>query len=329
MTSNNEEIVLDPSSGISIEEQNEILTQINGIAEKNRRYLSQKEPGTGKKLVINAKKSGAFFPLAVNIAAVIVLCAGAFILIQCNSMRNAQIRTGGAVDLELAGTRQEIPAELELAMIELERFTTEQERIDAIDAMISGGLITVSDLIQENQFDQAALEVEELRQFLNNNFLASSHAFQSRKVFYNQLFNFADTLIEDARRQFDLILLAARQEDTINDLQIAIESLGVQRDTLIQTVETRDDTIAFLRDEERNLSHTIAERNSEIMTLAGERSTLTQNLAARDSTITSLETQRNTLNQTLAARDSAITSLRDENAELQQTLAALRQIMGL
>ena len=35
------EIVIDPSSGISVEEQKEILSQINGIAEKNRKRLSE------------------------------------------------------------------------------------------------------------------------------------------------------------------------------------------------------------------------------------------------------------------------------------------------
>jgi len=83
----NDEIVFDAASGISVEEQKEILYRINGITENNRRLLSQglkNEKGgkkRGAKTVIKAKKTGAFFPMAINIAAVIVLCGGAFLLI--------------------------------------------------------------------------------------------------------------------------------------------------------------------------------------------------------------------------------------------------------
>jgi archaellum component FlaC len=88
----NDEIKIDAKSGISVEEQNEILTQINGIAEKNRRSLSR-----GEKTVLSAKKSGAVFPLAVNIAALVILCAGASILILFNAGKDARVRTGSAV----------------------------------------------------------------------------------------------------------------------------------------------------------------------------------------------------------------------------------------
>jgi len=91
-----EEIILDEKSGISIEEQKEILTQINGIAEKNRSMLSQGQEQL-KKTNINAKKTGVFFPLAVNIAAAIVLLCGAVFLIYFNEKVDAQVRTGGAV----------------------------------------------------------------------------------------------------------------------------------------------------------------------------------------------------------------------------------------
>jgi len=90
-----DEITLDAKSGISIEEQKEILSQINGIAEKNRRSLLQAGPGEAPE--IHAKKTGAFFPLAFNIAAVAALCAGAFLLISFNGKTDARVRKGTAV----------------------------------------------------------------------------------------------------------------------------------------------------------------------------------------------------------------------------------------
>lgn len=101
---NNEEVFFDgrpdaaSAAGISIEEQKEIISAINGIAEKNRERLSRKAGGEqGSKTQIKAKKSGAFFPLVVNIGAAVILCAGAFLLISFNGKTDAQVRTGNAV----------------------------------------------------------------------------------------------------------------------------------------------------------------------------------------------------------------------------------------
>jgi len=91
----NEDIVFDENSGISREEQEEILCTINGITEKNKLSLSAGIASSGKK--ITAKKSGAFFPLAVNILALAVLCAGGYLLIYFNSITDTLERTGDAV----------------------------------------------------------------------------------------------------------------------------------------------------------------------------------------------------------------------------------------
>ena len=96
-----QEIVFDEKSGISVEEQREILFKINGIAEKNRRSLSKgasgEEDGKNKNGPISAKKTGAFFPMAVNIGAIIALCAGAYLLFFFNGKVDAQVRKGTAV----------------------------------------------------------------------------------------------------------------------------------------------------------------------------------------------------------------------------------------
>ena len=99
---NENEIIFDASSGISVEEQKEILDKINGITEKNRTMLSQgadlqPDKKRGKTPVINAKKSGAVLPLVVNIAAVVFLCAGVTFLVMFYSDVDARVRMGDAV----------------------------------------------------------------------------------------------------------------------------------------------------------------------------------------------------------------------------------------
>ncbi|MDR0879054.1 MAG: hypothetical protein LBN21_13490, partial [Treponema sp.] len=70
---NTEEIVFDPNSGITEDEQREILSEINNITEKNRQSLSAQggAPDTAgensKKQIIHAKKRGTAFPLIINI----------------------------------------------------------------------------------------------------------------------------------------------------------------------------------------------------------------------------------------------------------------------
>lgn len=90
---NNEEIVFDSTSGISVEEQKEILSKIDGIAEKNRRQLSQ---GDGKTAVV-AKKTGALFPVLFNITAVVILVTGVVSLFSFNARKDTQIREGTKV----------------------------------------------------------------------------------------------------------------------------------------------------------------------------------------------------------------------------------------
>jgi hypothetical protein len=140
----NSEIIIDAKSGISVEEQNEILTQINGIAEKNRRSL-------GGKTVLKAKKSGALFPLAVNIAALVVLCGGGFFLILFNTIKDAQVRTGG-----------EVYNLTEKALIEEIRRETSQ-RIAAKDAQISLIVSRLEDVDRQLlQFQSGELTGEQL-----------------------------------------------------------------------------------------------------------------------------------------------------------------------
>ncbi|MCL2192281.1 MAG: hypothetical protein FWB78_02655 [Treponema sp.] len=100
------EILIDTSSGISVEEQQEILVQINGIAEKNRQSLSVggTETGGNLKKRFTAKKNGGLFPVLVNLFALAVLAGGFFALYSFQREANIQAREGTRVfsDIERA-----------------------------------------------------------------------------------------------------------------------------------------------------------------------------------------------------------------------------------
>ena len=99
------DIVIDASSGISVEEQREILVQINGIAEKNRQSLSAgTETGGRARKPFKAKKNGGLFPVLVNAFALAVLAGGFLVLHSLQRDAYTQAREGTRVfnDMERA-----------------------------------------------------------------------------------------------------------------------------------------------------------------------------------------------------------------------------------
>jgi chromosome segregation ATPase len=82
-------IVFDTASGISLEEQQEILAGINAIAGENRL--------TPDVSVIEAKKKGFLFPLFVNIGALVLLILGFIILGHLHNNDEQEIRESRSV----------------------------------------------------------------------------------------------------------------------------------------------------------------------------------------------------------------------------------------
>jgi hypothetical protein len=86
-------IALDAGSGISLEEQREILAGIDHLAEKNRREL-----GTGSGAgPFAAKKRGLLFPLLVNGAAILLLAGGVFFFLSMRGKEEERFREGRVV----------------------------------------------------------------------------------------------------------------------------------------------------------------------------------------------------------------------------------------
>ncbi len=84
LTDETGEIVLDASSGISLEEQQEILAGINAMSASNR--LSPEIT------VMEAKKKGFLFPLFVNIGAFVLLVSAFFLLAYFNFNDEQEMR---------------------------------------------------------------------------------------------------------------------------------------------------------------------------------------------------------------------------------------------
>jgi len=79
------DIVIDTKSGISVEDQRKIISQINGITEKKRRALSaeaetREGEGADSGKGFKATKNGGLFPILVNFLAIAALVGGLYAL---------------------------------------------------------------------------------------------------------------------------------------------------------------------------------------------------------------------------------------------------------
>jgi len=422
-----EEIVFDEKSGISVDEQKEILSKINGIAEKNRKQLSQTSSQIVEskgKIIINAQKKDAVFPLAVNISAVVLLLCGAFLLIFFNGKKDEQVKTGDAVynlteralieeirkdtaekiaakereiesivsrlsdvddelsklyssnqnlttdqitaqqrllalqnyfrdqlsvlqdersqiledsrsrearlraqleerTREFTAAQQKVSSELESAVSELEKLRTEQEKIAAIDAQISGGLASAKDYIQKKQYDQASRIVENLRNFCNNNALASSRIFQSRKNFYNQAIDFVEAMISDAQKnsgaspssgadQFEAKAENAQLQEKINEMQKTIDALNSGGTGLSSRVSELEASVA-------SLQKSAKDKDDRIASLEADKTKAAADVTRLQSDVTRMQNES-------AAKDQEITRLRNQVDVARQALQALQAL---
>jgi chromosome segregation ATPase len=144
------DIFLDPSSGIGIEEQQEILA---GIESLTGRSPMEERPGEQK---IEAKKKGALFPLLVNGGAVILLAAGFFILSFLHAREDLSIR-GSAAALGIT----------ERKLIQEIRKETAQ-RISQKEAEIRGMMSRLTEVDAEYQALQESMDREDALNSLQN-----------------------------------------------------------------------------------------------------------------------------------------------------------------
>ncbi|MCL2184411.1 MAG: hypothetical protein FWB86_00960 [Treponema sp.] len=408
-------IVIDPQAELafSAEEQNEILSKINRITEKNKQKLSEDAGDTEKSVKEIAKKKGVFFPLIVNITAIVILCAGFFLLISFNVKADTQHRKGNAVyntteralieeirketqdqiaakekeitsiasrlsavddelmqllssnislseeqiaarerltlmqsafrqelgllqeersnileasrtrearlrsqleerSREFAVAQERVSGELETAMSELERLTKEQDRNSAIDAQLAGGIASIGELIQKEQYDLANQSIASLRIFLNNN---TSRSFQTRREYYNQAMNLMEVMIEKTRKnsgtgnpeqQHDLLTRNSELQAKVNDLQKSIDALSSGS---------------------TGQAGRISELEQAISALRTTNTSLEQSSSEKDRTISSLRTENNSLSSNANELRTSNTALEQRIVDLENQLRAIRQLL--
>jgi len=340
------DVVFDAKSGISVEEQKEILSQINGIAEKNRRSLSQHDSAedAGKKRSgpIDAKKTGAFFPLAFNIAAVVVLLAGAFLLISFNGKVDALVRRGTAVfnltEREIIEEiRRDTAEKIRAKDLEISLINSRLEEVDAQLALLSSGnqvlsaqqIQTQERLLSTQNSYRAELAVlqDERAQILESS--------RSREAALRaQLAQGAGESAADRQRassEIDLAISELERLTTEQEKIAAIEAFlaggldaitgGAQPAQTSQNVGAQEQELAAKNAE---LEKTIASLRQTIDSLDSGGTANARRLVELEEAVSTLRAQVSSLETGAAEKDRTISSLQGENANLSQTVTSLQ-----
>jgi len=274
------EVVFDSSSGIPIEEQKEILTKINGIAEKRRRHLSQ---SADEGADLKAKNNSVLFPVLVNAAALLILCAGAWFIFYFNGKKDVQVRQGtGVYDLTEKALIEEIRKDSE--MTELEQLSKDQDKTAAIEAQLAGGLTTISELIKDGKYDQAAKSIENFRYINNAGVFPSSRSAQAKREFYNKAIDSMETMMSHLRATggTDSLELASKNEKLekeISDMKKTIDSFSSGSSGQARLLKEKDDSISKLQKESADKDKSIADKDKTIASLETDKNNLTQTVS--------------------------------------------------
>jgi len=426
---NNNDLI-DESSAISVEEQQEIIADINNISEKNRQALSSASANEGFK----AKRKGGIFPLAINIIAVVFLAVGFFLLSTLHGKDDVRLREGTVVlnaaeralinqirqdtlrgieekeneiekitakmaetdtllselhssnleltaeqratennlirmqeeyrrilaglqderanilenarlkeaalyaqlearTSELAAVSQQKDAALNAAQLELERLGSEQARAAAIEAQLGAYLASADDKIRIGKFDEASSVLGSMVQFLNTPSFQGIRSFKEKKEFYARAVAVLESLISEARKNQDALLLAGMQPAANTDNFAG--DLAAENARLLDTIANLNKSLAAANSGSAGIAQRLTELESSVSAQRNINTMLESSIKERDKTITELKTQNADLNQTLGIRDNEIKALKSENAEqavrieqLTTRLAAMRDFLN-
>jgi len=216
---------------------------------------------------------------------------------------------------EFTAAQEKVSGELEAAVSELERMTKEQDKLSAMDAHLAGGIASIGELIQKNQYDLASQAILSLRAFLNNNVYSTSRSFQPRREYYNQAINLMEVMNNDARKnsgagntdeQLELLTRNSELQGKVNELQRSIDTLNSGSSGQAGRINELEQSISSLR-----VTNT----------------TLEQNASEKDRTITSLRTENNTLSSNVNEMRTSNAALEKRIMDLENQLRAILQLL--
>ncbi len=315
------EFGFDKSSGISVEDQKDILSHIERVAQSSRILAG---PDTWK---VRPQKRGAFLPIAVNVVAILAIAGGIYGLTRAFSSDTRVATTGSAVLTSAEGRLlQEIKREAEGKIQEKDKeIASIQERMLALDKEKEKLRLSVDERIQAKEAelkDQLKVELERERERLVAQGL-SEVAVQER------LKEFEKRKTEEFRTQLDAFTKQAEAERAA--LQVNLDKARDEyRKSLSDATAERQRIQDESRQREQQLRSQLDEKSKA---LEAERARTAANLQAAQSELTRLNADASRVkaveDRLLGLYASARQSLRDGRIDdAANSLVALRAYLA-
>jgi hypothetical protein len=329
----NSGIVFDAKSGISEEEQREILAKINNIAEKNRLSLSEGDEKRKKKR-FKAKKSGRVFPVIVNIIAFAALAGGLAVLIFTQGKTDARIRTGSKVyNSAERALIEEIRKETQNeAANELERLNREHSQAAAFEAQMGGFFANLNRQITNNNTDEAGAIIKTMREFINTPAFGTNRSIQTRKEMYTQAINSFETMLGKSQTGRNSgaggsAINGDRNADT-GGLQARITQLEqnlAEKDKTIAAFSSQGTSATRRLTELEKTNNTLQTDNRRLdrtnNTLQADNKQLTADLAKQTQLAASLQQNVDQMTPRLQKAESDLQTEKTETARLNQLVS--------
>ena len=238
-------------------------------------------------------------------------------ILEDSRLREAELRYQAEEKvMQLSQEIEQSQASLGLAMEELRRLSTEQERIAMIEKQMGGYYLKENSLINAGRLDEASATLETMKEFLE---AASVQGIRSM----------------EARKQIHLAAIAALEGAVAEARRLRNEAAKAPVQTLSQDQdEARVQAFEELQMQYNALEQKVADQEQVIAATNATGSEQSRIIAGFEATINELRTQNNGLSaananqqQTLNRRDSDIQTLRTENAAREQEMAELNRNM--
>ena len=278
-----DEIVFDTQSGISEEDQKEILAKIEQIAQQNRLTVSPEI------LTVKAPKRGYFFPFLVNLSALIILAVGFLLLSAFFKQSESELRGAmGTLKTAEAKLIQEIKKETE------EQIKRKEQEINSIQSRLKE-IDKERNELATNMNAKIKQREEELRRALENELAEERKRLNAQGLSAAAIEERLKKLEQEKNAQFNAQLEAYRKQAEAerakmeadlaklqNDFQRNLAALTAERERILEESRKREASLQTQLEErtkalelEKARSKTeLSKAEAEIKTLQEQRERL-------------------------------------------------------
>ncbi|MCK7486268.1 MAG: hypothetical protein MZU97_12480 [Bacillus subtilis] len=263
------DLSLDENSGISKEDQRDILVHIDRVAQSSRILAG---PDTWK---VRARRRGFTAPLLVNLFAVLILAAGLYGLWKFfDKTDRAQTASTAVISTAEGRLLQEIKREAEGRIQEKDReITAIQEKMAALDREKSQLLTSVEDRVKAKETElraELAVELEKERQRLTAAGLTPSTIEERLKAFEREKSEALRRELDEYARKADEERLAiqAGLDKARTESQASLQSATTERQRILDESRKREQELRAQLDEKNKALESERARTAESLKAA-------------------------------------------------------------